>query len=50
MGRVTNLAQNLTDTTRAHALDEYTEDKFVHLDLSGRLDRRACPLLLSMPG
>jgi hypothetical protein len=32
-----------------HALDEYTEEKFVHLDLSGRLDRRACPLLLSTP-
>ena len=32
-----------------HALDEYTEEKFVHLDLSGRLDRRAYPLLLSMP-
>jgi Aldehyde dehydrogenase family len=24
-----------------HALDEYTEEKFVHVDLSGRLDRRA---------
>jgi aldehyde dehydrogenase (NAD+) len=32
-----------------HALDDYTEEKFVHLDLSGRLDRRACPLLLSTP-
>jgi hypothetical protein len=32
-----------------HALDEYTEEKFVHVDLSGRLDRRAYPLLLSMP-
>jgi acyl-CoA reductase-like NAD-dependent aldehyde dehydrogenase len=32
-----------------HALDEYTEEKFVHLDLSGRLDRRAYPLLLSTP-
>jgi acyl-CoA reductase-like NAD-dependent aldehyde dehydrogenase len=32
-----------------HALDEYTEEKFVHLDLSGRLDRRAFPLLLSTP-
>jgi hypothetical protein len=31
------------------ALDEYTEEKFVHLDLSGRLDRRAFPLLLSTP-
>ena len=30
-------------------LDEYTEEKFVHLDLSGRLDRRAYPLLLSTP-
>jgi Aldehyde dehydrogenase family len=30
-----------------HALDEYTEEKFVHLDLSGRLGRRAYPLLLS---
>jgi betaine-aldehyde dehydrogenase len=33
-----------------HCLDEYTEEKFVHLDLSGRLDRRAYPLLLGMPG
>jgi acyl-CoA reductase-like NAD-dependent aldehyde dehydrogenase len=32
-----------------HALDEYTEEKFVHIDLSGRLDRRAFPLLLSTP-
>jgi Aldehyde dehydrogenase family len=32
-----------------HALDEYTEEKFVHLDLSGRLDRRAYALLLSTP-
>jgi acyl-CoA reductase-like NAD-dependent aldehyde dehydrogenase len=32
-----------------HALDEYTEEKFVHLDLSGRLDRRAFALLLSTP-
>jgi acyl-CoA reductase-like NAD-dependent aldehyde dehydrogenase len=32
-----------------HALDEYTEEKFVHLDLSGRPDRRAYPLLLSTP-
>jgi hypothetical protein len=32
-----------------HSLDEYTEEKFVHLDLSGRLDRRAYPLLLSTP-
>ena len=32
-----------------HALDEYTEEKFVHVDLSGRLDRRAYPLLLSTP-
>ena len=32
-----------------HALDEYTEEKFVHLDLSGRLDRRAYPLLLGTP-
>ena len=32
-----------------HALDEYTEEKFVHLDLSGRVDRRAYPLLLSTP-
>ncbi len=28
------------------ALDEYTEEKFVHVDLSGRLERRAYPLLL----
>jgi len=32
-----------------HALDEYTEEKFVHLALSGRLARRAFPLLLSTP-
>jgi len=32
-----------------HALDEYTEEKFIHVDLSGRLDRRAYPLLLSTP-
>ena len=32
-----------------HALDEYTEEKFVHIDLSGRLDRRAYPLLLGTP-
>ena len=32
-----------------HALDEYTEEKFVHPDLSGRLDRRAYALLLSTP-
>jgi aldehyde dehydrogenase (NAD+) len=32
-----------------HALDEYTEEKFVHVDLSGRLDRRAYALLLSTP-
>jgi acyl-CoA reductase-like NAD-dependent aldehyde dehydrogenase len=32
-----------------HALDEYTEEKFVHVDLSGGLDRRAYPLLLSTP-
>jgi hypothetical protein len=33
---------------REHA-DEYTEEKFVHADLSGGLDRRAYPLLLSTP-
>jgi acyl-CoA reductase-like NAD-dependent aldehyde dehydrogenase len=32
-----------------HALDEYTEEKTVHIDLSGRLDRRAYPLSLSTP-
>src|ERR1700691_2399665 len=32
-----------------HALDEYTEEKFVHVDLTGRLDRRAYALLLSTP-
>jgi betaine-aldehyde dehydrogenase len=32
-----------------HALDEYTEEKFVHLDLSGRLEQRAYPLLLGSP-
>ena len=32
-----------------HALDEYTEEKFIHIDLSGRLDRRAYPLLLGTP-
>ena len=26
-----------------------TEEKFIHLDLSGRLDRRAYALLLSTP-
>jgi betaine-aldehyde dehydrogenase len=31
------------------ALDEYTEEKFIHLDLTGRLDRRAYALLLSTP-
>jgi aldehyde dehydrogenase (NAD+) len=31
------------------ALDEYTEEKFVHVGLSGRLDRWAYPLLLSTP-
>jgi betaine-aldehyde dehydrogenase len=31
------------------ALDEYTERKFVHLDLSGRLDRRVYGLVLSQP-
>jgi aldehyde dehydrogenase (NAD+) len=29
--------------------DRLTGEKFVHVDLSGRLDRRACPLLLSTP-
>ena len=28
---------------------EHTEEKFVHVDLSGRLGRRAYPLLLSTP-
>jgi aldehyde dehydrogenase (NAD+) len=32
-----------------HAFDEYTEAKFVHVDLSGRLDRRAYALLLGTP-
>jgi aldehyde dehydrogenase (NAD+) len=32
-----------------HALDEYTEAKFIHLDLSGRLERRAYGLVLSTP-
>ena len=32
-----------------HALDEYVETKHVHLDLSGRLDRRVYDLLLSEP-
>jgi len=32
-----------------HSLDEYTEEKFIHLDLSGRLDRRAYALLLGTP-
>jgi acyl-CoA reductase-like NAD-dependent aldehyde dehydrogenase len=32
-----------------HAFDEYTEEKFVHVALSGRLDRRAYQLLLSAP-
>jgi betaine-aldehyde dehydrogenase len=29
-----------------HALDEYTEEKFVHIDLSRRLDRRVYDLVL----
>jgi betaine-aldehyde dehydrogenase len=33
-----------------HALDEYTEEKFIHDDLSGRLERRAYSLVLSTPG
>ena len=36
--------------TVPRSLDEYTEEKFVHLDLSGRLERRAYALLLSAPG
>jgi acyl-CoA reductase-like NAD-dependent aldehyde dehydrogenase len=32
-----------------HALDEYVECKHVHLDLSGRLDRRVYDILLSQP-
>jgi aldehyde dehydrogenase (NAD+) len=32
-----------------HAFDEYTEEKFVHIDLSGKLNRRAYGLLLSTP-
>ncbi|MDQ1429650.1 MAG: aldehyde dehydrogenase [Actinomycetota bacterium] len=32
-----------------HALDAYTETKHIHLDLSGRLDRRAYAALLSEP-
>jgi len=35
--------------TVPRSLDEYTEETFVHLDLSGRLDRRACSPLLSTP-
>jgi hypothetical protein len=38
---VASVARN--DTTIAR------EEKFVHLDLSGRLDRRAYPLLLGTP-
>jgi betaine-aldehyde dehydrogenase len=33
-----------------HALDEYTEEKFIHVDLSGQLERRAYSLVLSTPG
>jgi acyl-CoA reductase-like NAD-dependent aldehyde dehydrogenase len=29
-----------------HALDEYTEEKFIHLDLSGRRDRRVYDLIV----
>ena len=29
-----------------HALDEYTEAKFIHLDLSGRRDRRVYDMLV----
>ena len=32
-----------------HAFDEYTEEKFVHVDMSGRLDRRAYAHLLNTP-
>ena len=32
-----------------HAFDEYTEEKFIHVDLSGRLDRPAYPLRCSAP-
>ena len=32
-----------------HALDEYTETKHVHLDLSERLDRRVYDIVLSEP-
>ena len=32
-----------------HAIDEYVECKHVHLDLSGRLDRRVYDILLSQP-
>jgi len=31
------------------AIDEYVEEKNVHLDLSGRLDRRVYDVLLSEP-
>ncbi len=39
----------LIDGDWVEAGDRYTQEKFVHLDLSGRLDRRAYPLLLSTP-
>jgi betaine-aldehyde dehydrogenase len=46
---VNHTAKGLRRELGPHALDEYTEEKFVHVDLSGRLDRRACPLLLGAP-
>jgi betaine-aldehyde dehydrogenase len=46
---VNHTAKGLGRELGPHALDEYTEEKFVHVDLSGRLDRRACPLLLGAP-
>jgi aldehyde dehydrogenase (NAD+) len=46
---VNHTAKGLGHKLGPHALDEYTEEKSVHVDLSGRLDRRAYPLLLGTP-
>jgi hypothetical protein len=46
---VNHTAKGLGRELGPHALDEYTEEKFVHVDMSGRLDRRAYPLLLGTP-
>jgi hypothetical protein len=51
--RITPLIGGGLDTIRRYRMliggDWVDAEKFVHLDLSGRLDRRAYPLLLSTP-